>query len=252
MRALGQRVRLSTLDGGLEARGRERLGHALALASGRLAVATLPARLEFATTNVGHVFRFDGGAWQHESALEAPGAEQRPMHRSTGARGDPRAAIALCGDVAVVGSPELRQAWAFRRSDGAWSTGTELPRPTSVAHGPFASSVATNGEVVAVGVHLFARDGEAWVEREGLVGFDADADTRLGGSVALDGDTLVVHSDRMGSALVFRVREGRFAFERELSGGPGVRHVAAGGGTIVLAAPPHEHHSGWALVDFAE
>jgi hypothetical protein len=113
--------------------------------------------------------------------------------------------VAISGNTLVVGAPPLGVAYVFNRDGSTW-TEAELPLATAnAAIGSFfGTAVATDGDTVVVGApslinaslgsaHVFSRDGNTWTEVEPpLTTANATAGSFFGGSVAIDGDTVVV------------------------------------------------------------
>ncbi len=114
-------------------------------------------------------------------------------------------AIALSGDVALVGAPGEggRGAVAvYTRSGGAWSQAGTLPAGDVPAGALFGASLAIDGNRAAVGapaaggkgtVHVFVRSGTAWTaDGPALSGRRAADNGQFGASLVLNGDKLFV------------------------------------------------------------
>jgi hypothetical protein len=144
--------------------------------------------------NSAYVFRKDliTGEWEKE---------ELPIPPSVGFGWS----VAISGNTLVVGAPPLGSAYVFNRDGSTW-TEAELPLATAnAAIGSFfGTAVATDGDTVVVGApslinaslgsaHVFNRDGNAWTEVEPpLTTANVAAGSFFGGSVAIDGDTVVV------------------------------------------------------------
>ena len=144
--------------------------------------------------------------------------------------------------------------------------GLSLPDATGDAHDGFGAAVALSGDTAAVGapaddfedvrdagaVHVYVRDGRAWIEQGYLTAAQKAPWDRFGSSLALDGDTLVVGGDRFndnssaldrGDVYVF-VRVGTtwteqahlLASNAQVGDGFGIA-VAISGDTLVVGAP---------------
>jgi hypothetical protein len=113
--------------------------------------------------------------------------------------------VAISGNTLVVGAPVQGSAHVFNRDGSTW-TEAELPLTTTnrAVESRFGAAVATDGDTVVVGApsvtdsapgsaHVFDRDGTTWTEVEPpLTTANAAAGSVFGGSVAVDGDTVVV------------------------------------------------------------
>jgi hypothetical protein len=180
-----------------------------------------------------YVFRRAGdGTWSEEAKLVA-------RDGTIGAAfGD---AVAVSGDVAVVGAPGDGSAYVFRHAGGVWAEEQQLV-PSDVAIGAvFGDAVALGGDVAVVGArghpgsaHVFLHAGGVWAEEAKLVASDAASAIDFGVAVALSGDVAVVGApgdghagDDSGSAYVF-----------ELLGDPEavIEHVTDELGTLAAAS----------------
>lgn len=126
------------------------------------------------------------------------------------------ASLALSGDVAVVGVPEddvgsilhAGSAYVFRRTTGVWRLEQKLVLATPAGQERFGSSVAIDGETIAVGasaqdigeavnaggVYLFEHGNAGWVQTAGLLAQSPSGYDRFGSGVALQGDVLIASS----------------------------------------------------------
>ncbi|MBY0313797.1 MAG: FG-GAP repeat protein [Phycisphaerales bacterium] len=116
-------------------------------------------------------------------------------------------AVAVKGDVAVVGTPSFNtkgSASVYRWNGVSWVFEQELAGPplTNGTVDAFGSSVAISGNTIVVGaaeqdiafsnqgaVHVFVHNGSSWVLQSQLTAPDAAATDNFGGSVAIDGNT---------------------------------------------------------------
>jgi|GEM_PF-1330472 len=90
-----------------------------------------------------YVYRFDGGQWVADGVVFAPDAA------AYAAFGD---SVELRAGRLVVGSPESKKAYIFRRiPSGVWHPGAVLTDPTGANNSGFARAIAFNGDQVAVG-----------------------------------------------------------------------------------------------------
>jgi len=150
-----------------------------------------------------YVFRRAGSQWVQEARLQAP----------DGAAGDRFAfAVALRGDRAVIGAPwhdhgfdDCGAAYVFDRAPGGWTLNTELIGSFAQAGSLAGSSVAIDGDLVAVGASgadddgvdsgaaaLFRSSGPLWTELARVHGDGAAAGDLVGKPVALGEGTLAV------------------------------------------------------------
>ena len=154
-------------------------------------------------------------------------------------------AVAISGDMAIVGAPNVDDpvenagaAYVFLRKDGVWTEVHKLTSPTPEFIGSFGTSVAIAGNVALVGasredgagvdsgaVHVFVRDtsAELWGEQKKLLPSDG-AGSHFGASIAFASDTAIVGAPReksatgalAGAAYVFPRAEGAWLLESRL------------------------------------
>lgn len=184
--------------------------------------------------------------------------------------------VAATADVIVVGAPfydELDEegaivepaigaVYVFERSGGEWSQTARLITANEETSAMFGYSVATNGDIIAVGawkqnvgsqsgaVFVFERSGGSWVETAMLEPFSGDDQERFGFAVSMSGGVLAV-----GAPLIDEVDDPStpaYIFEKGASGSwSGTRLVASddsiggmfgysiavSGDTVVVGAP---------------
>ncbi|HWA71940.1 MAG TPA: hypothetical protein VG937_06400 [Polyangiaceae bacterium] len=126
--------------------------------------------------------------------------------------------VALSGETALVGAPQLEDAGAtptkpgatyvFARSGAKWTEQTRLVASDGAAGDAFGASVSLNGDTALVGApqhdfgaqdrgasYVFVRSGATWAEQGKLIASDgADFDS-FGASVALDGNDALIGAD---------------------------------------------------------
>lgn len=182
------------------------------------------------------------------------------------------AAVALAGDIALVGapladtgdSPGQGAAYLFNRNGGTWKLQARLIAEDGKAHDQFGWSVALTDDTALVGAlaadvggddsrgaaYVFVRDGDTWRPQGKLIAGDGKADNRFGWSVDLSGDTALVGAaladggDKpgQGAAYVFTRRGDRWRQQARLmpsDGGAGDRFgvsVAVSGDTALVGA----------------
>jgi hypothetical protein len=150
-------------------------------------------------------------------------------------------AVALDGDVAVIGCPGDANtrgfAFVFARSGGVWTQQAALSAQGGHIGDLFGGSVAVSGTTVAVGcralnsgagassgaVFVFTRSGTTWSQQARLVAGDSAAGDNFGGAVALLGDTLLAgapyKASRAGAAYVFVRNSGTWSQQAKLVAG---------------------------------
>ncbi|MEZ4701028.1 MAG: T9SS type A sorting domain-containing protein [Rhodothermales bacterium] len=172
-----------------------------------------------AGTNSGdvYVFRHGAGGWAQEAVLTSPTA-------SSGE--DFSYAVALSGDIAVVGAPAADatgQVFVYRHSNGSWSYEATLTASDASPQAMFGYSVAIDGRRIVVGalsapdgisnqagkVYIYESIDGQWRERADLFAEDSNNLAGLGVSVGIKGDWVVA-----GAAL-----------NNELGGGAGAAYV---------------------------
>jgi hypothetical protein len=180
-----------------------------------------------------YVYRYDGSGWNEEVELVPS------LHNAYDCFGR---AVAVSGDVGVVGSPckELYRdcspgpcvggvsagmAFIFRYTGNSWVEDAALLDLDLAAHDGFGAAVAVSGDVAVVGVpgdddqaedagsaFVYRYNGSTWAEEARLRASDGVAEDRLGDSIAVWGDIVVIGVERRdpgglfaaGSAYVFR------------------------------------------------
>ena len=215
--------------------------------------------------NTGSVYVFaevDGG-WQLEASLRAPDGSPKDRFGH---------AVAIDSDTLVVGAVHestrgfrAGAAHVFEREGGSWSHVRTLAAPVPLEYQQFGSSVAVNGDTLAVGAsgfsgraaYLYTRGADTWSLQQVVKPHDDHQDARFASSLASAGDTLVVgawrdepfdhHEPReSGLAYVFERHDGGWHETTVLdspTGEPGYGSaVATDGATIVISAPNDAVH----------
>ena len=180
--------------------------------------------------------------------------------------------VDIDGDTMVVGAPftdtlatDSGSAFVFVRSGDSWTQQAELIRENNRPDfDRFGQSVAISGDTIVVGApfnnagqpssgsaYVFTRSGTTWTLEAEISAADLAANDFFGGSVAIDGDTIVAGArngdsapdSQVGSAYVFTRTDTTWTQEAELLASDGLRFdgfgtsVAISGDTIVAAAP---------------
>jgi hypothetical protein len=222
-----------------------------------------------------YVFVKPGGGW-------VSATETAKLTASDGALDDQLGhSVAVSDDTVVVGAwfdnvgPNANQgsAYVFVKPGGGWVSATETAKLTAsdgAGNDRFGQSVAASGDTAVVGAYfddhaananqgsayVFVKPGGGWVsatETAKLTASDGAADDRLGQSVAVSGDTVVVGAyfddvgtnANQGSAYVFVKPDGGWASGTEtekLTASDGAAgdlfgtSVAVSGETVVVGA----------------
>ncbi|MCI0362397.1 MAG: hypothetical protein L0219_00855 [Phycisphaerales bacterium] len=174
-----------------------------------------------ATTNTGaaYIYSQSGSAWVEDIKLVAFDSVAGDLYGT---------AVAISGDVAIVGSPNADLAGAANagaayiyRWSGTWNFEAKISASDFAAGDSFGSAVAVDGDWVIVGApnaptgtstagaaYMFFFDGISWTQQHKHVMSAPTTTSRLGASVAIDGDTVIAgapgHISSRGAAVVFR------------------------------------------------
>ncbi|MEM7207537.1 MAG: chitobiase/beta-hexosaminidase C-terminal domain-containing protein [Pseudomonadota bacterium] len=166
-----------------------------------------------------YVFTHSDGVWSQQALLKADNAETNDNFGRS---------VALDGDTAVIGAlgedgngvsgednsvPNSGAVYVFTRSDGAWSQQAYLKADNADSDDHFGSSVAIDGDTVAVGAvfesgngsgeadnsapragaaYIFTRTDGTWSQQAYLKADNPDSSDFFGLSVALDGDSALI------------------------------------------------------------
>lgn len=213
-----------------DAAGWDQLGQSVAVDGDTVVVgATVPYGLGRA-----NVFVRTGDRWTEQARLN--GADAVVWKEQFGA------AVDIDGDTVVVGAPLHRHAgvdsgaaYVFVRSGSGWTQQQELIADDAAATDYFGDSVAISGDTIVVGAigddgagsltgaaYVFVRSGTSWSQQAKLSA--SDASVQLFGTVAIDGDTVVVGASHLvttglGSAYVFTRSGGAWREQAKLTPG---------------------------------
>lgn len=128
-------------------------------------------------------------------------------------------AVALDGDTAVVGAPEIPQgtgrAYVFERTNTGWNQAAEVTASTVSEGAEFGHSVSLMDETAVVGAPRARTTGRAyvfeandrWTEPLRLAAANLHEDAEFGAAVELSGTTVLV------GAPVFRAASGAYVFD---------------------------------------
>jgi RHS repeat-associated protein/uncharacterized repeat protein (TIGR01451 family) len=158
-----------------------------------------------------YVFVQEGDHWSQQARLTA---DDGALYDEFGG------SVAIAGDTLVVGAygddEYTGSAYVFVRQGSTWSQQAKLTASDGEFYDEFGSSVAISGDTVIVGMrgdddytgsaYVFVRQGSTWSQQTKLTADDRALYDEFGGSVAVDGDTVLVGAsvdDDRGSAYVF-------------------------------------------------
>lgn len=203
--------------------------------------------------------------------LAATGAAQPVEHKITdgGTVANDRygQAVAISGDLAVVGAPYVNgyyndtgAAHVYRNTAGSWAQELDIAVTAGASQlDLLGSAVATDGDWVLVGapqfdttqiddgaVFVYRDPGTGWAQQQKLVAPDPATGALFGTSVEISGDLMAVGAtgaDGSGSVYLFRLSGTQWNYEAKLheSGvGSGAKYgngIAISGDTILVGAP---------------
>jgi hypothetical protein len=207
----------------------DRFGSSVAV-SGDIAVVGAPLDDDNGpASGSGHVFRFDSGTetWIEQVKLLAPAG---------GADDIFGAAVAISGDIVVVGAPSQAAtgqpgtAYVYRFDAGAsaWPLDGELAPSPASTYDAFGTAVAVDGDRIIVGAsadddfgsnsgaaYVYGYSGSAWELQQKLLASDALAGDGVGIAVDIHGEFAIVgatggndYGQSSGAAYVFRGDDG--------------------------------------------
>jgi PKD repeat protein len=178
-----------------------------------------------------YIFELEGQTWVQKAKLvPSDGAAENAFGSS----------VSLSGDYAIVGAcyRGTESAYIFECVDGVWTQKAKLQPAGLEPYDGFGYSVAICGNLAAVGAngdddkgssagaaYVFERVSGVWTQKAKLTGSDTDVSDRLGYSVALSGETLVVGAtaaigatgEISGVTYVFRRENGVWTQKRKLA-----------------------------------
>ena len=172
--------------------------------------------------------------------------------------------VAVDGDTIVIGASfdddngsASGGAFVFTRTGTIWALQGKLSASDGAAGNNLGRSVAVNGDTIGIGAwldddngsysgsaYVFTRTGTIWALQGKLTASDGASNDEFGGSVAVDGDTIVIGAtfgSFVGSAYVFTRTGTSWALEEKLRVSDGAfgddfgGSVAVNGDTIILA-----------------
>jgi uncharacterized protein YkwD len=200
--AAGQWIPYAKITASNAAAG-DRFGAAVSVDGDRLIVGA-PGQGE---RGVAYLFHYEEGQWRQEALLVPPPSGDSYDNFGT--------AVALCGEMAVVGAPWTNTAHIFTRQEALWSHRQRLRAGDGAGESNFGSTLAIEGETILVGTRRFSMgfgtEGAyvfrpyygQYIEETKLIGLDAHDYDLFGYSVSLDGDTALVGSPGANGVYLF-------------------------------------------------
>jgi len=150
---------------------------------------------------IGSVYMFvkSGGVWSEQQKLIAS---------DPGVNDFFGASVAISGDTVVVGAHldddngiDSGSVYVFTRAGGVWSQKIKLTGSDSATFDHFGTSVAIEGDTIAVGapgagvagkVYLFTRNGDSWSQFATFTSSDATKGDAFGRAISISGDSVAV------------------------------------------------------------
>jgi len=181
----------------------DRFGSALALNDGWLAVSAPLHSSPGSPGGAVYLFEFDGVSWVQRYKVGAPDTIAGDRFGS---------AIALDNGWLAVGVPLHRfvgsasgAVYLFEFNGTAWVQRQKFVASDTAGGDQFGSALALENQRLVIGaplhssngpasgaVYIFERATTTWIERAKLIGSDTNAGDRLGGSISIDGTTILV------------------------------------------------------------
>ena len=213
-----------------------------------------------------YVFQRDGSSWTEQQKLT--------VTDGTALFGK---SVAIDGATIIVGDPgdpnpsstAPGAAYVFEWDGSAWTERQKLTAADSSARNRFGRSVAIDGNNILIGAYfdtnvnggsagaayVFHWNGTSWVEQQKLLASDGTASDFFGGSVVVEGNTLVIgatgedtNGSRAGSAYVFGWDGSAWTERQKLLAGGFMSHfgesVAIHGDTLVIGASYQPNNNG--------
>ena len=204
------------------------------------------------TSNAGAVYIFEqeNGVWREvirlaPSALsfEAGFGSSLDMQGNTlmvGAWGDEHAGHAAAGSVFV-----------YERAGGLWSHTDTLHTDDPAFDDNFGASISIDGDTAIIGaidsdhsgtmdagaVYVFQKIAGVWEQTGKLIASDPAQESFFGGSVALQGDTLIIGAENVDAAYLFERTNGSWSEVQRWNDGAGFGvDVDIDGRTIIIGA----------------
>jgi hypothetical protein len=196
--------------------------------SGTTALVGVPNDDDVATLGGSAVFfRFDGLQWSQEQKVLAPDGGYSEMFGS---------AVAVQGDVAVIGAPKHSYSdnqgavYVYRFDGVTWQLEEQLTASDATNQQHFGTSIELEGSCMVIGApstggsnssaYVFEHDGNSWIEQQKIVASVASG--HFARAMSLEGDVLIIGAAqgdgaafRSGIAFVYR-HDGSSWIEEEI------------------------------------
>lgn len=202
-----------------------------------------------------YVFVQSGGTWTEQQQLLASDGEYYDLFGcSVALDGDTVAIGAKMGGLAMTGGADGRPGavYVFVQSGGTWTQQQELVSSDPAGQAWFGGAVALSGDTLVVGepgnplpgaVYVFVRSGTTWTEQAKLVAADSTSSAQFGGSLAIEGSTLLVGS--YVASYVYTQSGSTWTLEQELpvvsepnvGGYAAAQNVSLNGSTLAVVGP---------------
>jgi hypothetical protein len=210
-----EQARLTASDGGSS----DQFGFAVAVAGDTALIGS--------ADDAAYVFTRDGGTWTEQAKLvPSDGAEFDRFGIAVALSGDGGTALIGARQAVVAGRRNQGAAYVFTRDGTTWTERAKLTASDGAAFDVFGDAVALSdgGGTAVVGAEfhdpggndaqgaawVFVRDGDAWTEQGKLTAAAGVSGDRLGDSVAVSGDTVLV-----GAGFPNAMRGAVYAFTRD-------------------------------------
>jgi len=167
-------------------------------------------------TGAAYVFKRTETSWSQQAKLINP----------EGASGDRYGcAVAIHGNTILVGAEQdghsgflsAGAVFAYVRNGDTWTHQAKLIAPDAAASDLFGHSVALSGDTAVIGAinnnsngvirvgsaYVFTRSGTSWSMQSELIAADASTQDKLGGAVAISGDTIVAGLAGLSASAVY-------------------------------------------------
>ena len=244
-----------------DAEAGDRFGYGAAIDGDTLVVGAPYEDTGGSSTGAAYVFTRSGTTWSQQAKIQS----------SDIAAGDKLGwSVAIDGDTMVVGAgyedntggTDAGAAYVFIRSGTSWSQQAKLVASDAAASDYAGWSVAIDGDTLVVGAYgedtggssagaayVFTRSGTTWSQQAKIQASDAQANDQFGGSVAIEGDTIVVAArledtgaSAAGSVYVFTRSGTSWSQQAKIQASDAAggdyfgEYVAIGGNTLVVGA----------------
>ncbi len=207
-----------------------------------------------------YIFTRSGTVWTEQQILN------RPTETNTYRLGR---SVAIDGDTVVIGAPEtfdpslgsIGAAYVYTRSGTTWTEQQRLYSSDTVGGEDYARSAVISGNTVVIGApkhtvngnlrqgaaYVFVRSGTTWTQEQKITNPNGRADDALGGTLAIDGNTLILSRFSPLSTVYVLTRSGTTWTERRkltysdsgadpYNNNSYASHIAVDGDTIMVGA----------------